>query len=259
VIVNLVVNAGDAMPDGGRLTITTTDVEFGENDYRLHPGGHRALGRYAVLEIADTGVGMDEHTLNHIFEPFFTTKGEGHGTGLGLATVYGIVRQSGGFVWAYSEPGRGTSFKVYLPLVTAQAADEPKSTQPASLTVAGHTVLLVEDDAAVRSIVRSMLELHGFVILEAAAGDEALALSNAEEPDSLDVLVTDTIVPGPGGVELANRVRQRHPSLRTLIMSGYADPTTGGEQLGAATEFIAKPFGTADLQAKLAALLGSAG
>jgi CheY-like chemotaxis protein len=149
-------------------------------------------------------------------------------TGLGLATVYGIVRQSGGFLWAYSEPGRGSSFKVYLPVadvaIRARAATPPS----ASLSAAGHTVRLVEDDEAVRATVRRMLDTQGFEIVEAARGEEALAVSEAEDPDSLTLLVTDTIVPGPGGIELADRVRQRHPALRTLIMSGYTEPPTSG-------------------------------
>jgi len=257
VIVNLVVNAGDAMPDGGTLTIATSETELDEHYFRLHPAGQGSPGSYAVLEVADTGVGMDPETLSHIFEPFFTTKSEQHGTGLGLATVYGIVRQTGGFIWAYSEPHRGTSFKVYLPVAGAAIPARPATRPTISLASAGHTVLLVEDDDAVRATVRRMLDMQGFAIVEAERGDDALALSEAGDPASLTLLVTDTIIPGPGGIELANRVRQRHPALRTLIMSGYTEPTTGDEGLGPNTEFIAKPFSASELEAKLASLLAA--
>ncbi len=257
VLVNLAVNAGDAMPDGGSLTITTAESELDEEYFQLHPATARPAGRYAMLEVADTGVGMDEATLSQIFEPFFTTKGDERGTGLGLATVYGIVRQSGGFVWAYSEPGRGSSFKVYLPLVEAPVEAEPQRAPNVRLEAGGLAVLLVEDDATVRAIVRRMLDGHGFDVLEASDGDEALSLSDARDTGTLDVLVTDTVIPGPGGAELADRIRRRHPSVRTVIMSGYSEPLSGGErELGPGTEFIAKPFSAADLSAKLRVLLG---
>jgi two-component system cell cycle sensor histidine kinase/response regulator CckA len=259
VIVNLVANAGDAMPDGGRLTIATAEAELDEAYTRMHPTGPPATGRYAVLEVSDTGMGMDAETLAHVFEPFFTTKEDERGTGLGLTTVYGIVRQSGGFVWPYSEPGRGTAFKAYFPLVAEEAdrAAGPQRPEPA-LAAGARTILLAEDDPAVRGIVRRMLESHGFAILEAARGDEALRLGESRPAGSLHVLVTDTVMPGPGGTELAARLRERHPELRTLIMSGYGEPAAGERPLGPATEFIAKPFSAADLQAKLAALLGGA-
>jgi signal transduction histidine kinase/ActR/RegA family two-component response regulator len=256
VIVNLVVNAGDAMPEGGELTIATSEAELDEHYAGLHAAGPAAPGRFTVLEIADTGVGMDEETLAHVFEPFFTTKGEERGTGLGLATVYGIVHQNGGWLWAYSEPGRGTTFKTYLPAVTAPATVAPPAARPgASLSAAGLTALLVEDDPSVRAIVRRMLELEGFAILEATRGEEAIVLGEDGPPGSIDVLVTDTIIPGPGGAELANRLRRRHPALRTLIMSGYTEPVGGTQPLGPGTEFLAKPFSATDLHTKLATLL----
>jgi signal transduction histidine kinase/CheY-like chemotaxis protein len=256
VVVNLVANAGDAMPGGGRLTIATGEAELDEAYARLHPTGPAAPGRYAVLEVSDSGLGMDAETLAHVFEPFFTTKGDERGTGLGLTTVYGIVRQSGGFVWPYSEPGRGTTFKAYFPLVAAAASASASPQRPErTLTGGARTVLLAEDDPAVRAIVRRMLESHGFAIVEAARGDEALRLGEARPAGSLHVLVTDTVMPGPGGTELAGRLRRHHPELRTLIMSGYGEPAAAERPLGPATEFIAKPFSAADLQAKLAALL----
>jgi hypothetical protein len=256
VLVNLVVNASDAMPDGGRLTIATSETYLDERYFDLHPAGGGEPGRHVLLEVSDTGVGMDQDTVAHVFEPFFTTKGEG-GTGLGLATVYGIVRQSGGFIWAYSELGRGTTFKVYLPVVKEAVDAETEPISEAPVAANGRTVLLVEDDPPVRAVVRRMLDSHGFAILEAHEGDEALALSADQQPGTVDLLVTDTVLPGPGGMYLASRVRGRHPELRTLLMSGYSerDAVRDGP-LEPGTEFIAKPFSAADLNAKLLALLG---
>jgi two-component system, cell cycle sensor histidine kinase and response regulator CckA len=258
--VNLVVNASDAMPEGGRVTIATTETTLDEHYFRLHPAGRGMPGRYVMLEVSDTGIGMDEETVAHVFEPFFTTKGADGGTGLGLATVYGIVRQARGFVWAYSEVGRGTTFKVYFPVVTAAvAAAEPSREPEALLGAAGRTVLLVEDDEPVRAVVRRMLDAHGFSILEAREGGEALALSEAQDAGSIDLLLADTVIPGPGGTELAKRVRLRHPDARTLIMSGYsAREATVDVSLVPGTDFIAKPFSASDLNAKLAALLDDA-
>ena len=259
VLVNLVVNASEAMPHGGRVTIATSAATLDEDYFRLHPAGKGEPGRYVMLEVADTGVGMDDETVSHIFEPFFTTKGSEGGTGLGLATVYGIVRQNGGFVWAYSEVGRGTSFKTYLPMVAGEVEEQPLRGPRTRLAAGGRTVLLVEDDAPVRAVVRHMLDAHGFRILEAREGDEALSLSNGEEPGAIDVLVADTVIPGPGGVELSRRVRERHPELRTLIMSGYSErDATRDIPLPPGSEFIAKPFSSADFDAKLASLLGEA-
>jgi len=259
VLVNLAVNAGDAMPDGGRLTIRTAHMMLDDQYFQLHPVEAGEPGAYVMLEVRDTGVGMDEETRAHIFEPFFTSKAGGEGTGLGLATVYGIVRQSGGFVWAYSEVGRGSTFKVYLPAVDAPV-EEPREERKRLLPAAhGRRVLLVEDDAPVRTVVRLMLESHGLEVIEAAEGHAALRLSEEAEPGTLDLLVTDTVLPGPGGIDLAARVRERHQGVPTLVMSGYSeDVAIRNVRLGPGTEFIAKPFTQADLDAKLAAMLGNA-
>jgi CheY-like chemotaxis protein len=264
VIVNLVVNASDAMPSGGVLAIATAEVELGAEYFQLHRVADRAPGRYLLMEVTDSGIGMDAETISHVFEPFYTTKGEGQGTGLGLATVYGIVRQSGGFLWVYSEPGLGTTFKVHLPAVVAPVDGEdrePAAPQdaPARLLLPGRTALLVEDDDMVRTLVRQMLEQYGLEIIEAGDGDQALALSQASDRDAIDLLVTDTVLPGVGGVELAARVQARHPALVTLIMSGYSETlATEGVPLAKGAAFIAKPFSPTDFSAKLDSLFTAA-
>jgi PAS domain S-box-containing protein len=266
VLVNLVVNASDAMPEGGVLAIATENVELGADYFKVHGVVEGAPGRYLQLEVTDSGVGMDEETISHVFEPFYSTKGEGQGTGLGLATVYGIVRQAGGFVWVYSEAGIGTTFKVYLPSVDVPIAGEGEHQArsgelPAAPSVQpGRTALLVEDDAGVRALVRVMLEGHGLEIREAEDGDTALALSEASDRDGIHLLVTDTVLPGVGGIELAQRVRARHPGLLTLVMSGYSESQAmGAASLGEGTGFIAKPFDPADFSAKLEALFAASG
>jgi two-component system, cell cycle sensor histidine kinase and response regulator CckA len=264
VIVNLAVNASDAMPDGGTLAITTEDVELDADYFRVHAVEGGTPGSYLLLQVTDSGIGMDEETISHIFEPFYSSKREGEGTGLGLATVYGVVRQSRGFLRVYSEPGLGATFKVYLPAVEAAGESEPTREPAAPRDVAapfsahGRTVLLVEDDGGVRALVRLLLEEYEFEILEASSGDDALALSEASPGDAIHLLVTDTVLPGLGGIELAHRVRARHPSLVTLVMSGYSETLAiGGSQLPEGTTFIAKPFNPTDFTDKLQALVAA--
>ena len=219
VIMNLAVNARDAMPSGGRLTIETSVVEFDQEYARLHPPA--GPGRYAMLAVTDTGAGMDAETQSHIFEPFFTTKEKGKGTGLGLSTVYGIVKQSGGYVWVYSELGRGTTFKVYLPL-----AEEAEAVRQPEAALAGdsqglETVLLVEDEEHVRRVARQFLEIRGYSVLEARNGDEALQLAHSH-PGPIHLLLTDVVMPGMNGRELWQRLSWR-PEMRVLFMSGYPE------------------------------------
>ncbi|MGQ0650448.1 MAG: response regulator [Gemmatimonadaceae bacterium] len=219
VLINLAVNARDAMPDGGNILIETAIVEL-DSDYErtLVPA---VAGRYAVLTVSDTGVGMAPETQARIFEPFFTTKEFGKGTGLGLATVYGIVKQCGGLVRVQSEPSRGTTFKIYLPIL-ADAAD-PVVVAPRVDSIAGtETLLLVEDAAAVRSVMRRALERFGYTIVEAPDGQTALALA-ARYPSDVDLLITDAVRPVLSGRELAARLRDVRPDLRVIYMSGYAD------------------------------------
>jgi hypothetical protein len=240
VLMNLAVNARDAMPDGGVLTITTgnrTITEEGEGARRLIPAGD-----YTVLEISDTGVGMDAAVRARAFEPFFTTKEMGKGTGLGLATVYGIVKQSAGYVLVDSAPGEGTTFQVYLPAsASAGAADHLPVAE--SLSVRGtETVLIIEDEQAVRDIVSRVLKKHGYVVLVAASGAEALALSAAFE-STIDLVISDAVMPGMGGGEVVRRLKEQRPELKALFMSGYTDDEVIRRGIiSSTTSFIQKPF-----------------
>ena len=239
VVMNLAINARDAMPSGGRLVIETGNVELDEAYVRTHPEAHP--GRYVMLIVSDTGHGMDEKTMSRIFEPFFTTKGEGMGTGLGLATVYGIVRQSGGTVNVYSEPGHGTTFRVYLPRVEAEAATGPRGelVAPAGGT---ETILLVEDAAALRLLVGELLESAGYRVLPADAPDKALSLVRSM-PDPLHLVLTDMVMPRMNGQELARQIVLLKPEARVVFMSGYTDQMAGDEgALAPGTLFLQKPF-----------------
>ena len=238
VILNLAVNSRDAMPAGGKLTITAREVELGENDSRNHEGA--PAGKYVMLSVSDTGAGMDIETQAHIFEPFFTTKAPGKGTGLGLATVYGVVKQSDGWIWVDSQPGRGTTFQIYLPSVqefVAEALTEdiaPRESQavkestprivPVLETSAKgtETVLVVEDQDGIRDIVRESLRRNGYKVLIANDGDEALQMA-ATYPDPIHLLITDLVMPNIGGRELAQRLTPQRPAMKVLFMSGYSE------------------------------------
>jgi CheY-like chemotaxis protein len=255
VIMNLVVNARDAMPRGGQLTIETSDVELDEAYARCHvtvkPGPH------VMLAVADTGVGMSSDTKDRIFEPFFTTKEHGKGTGLGLATVYGIVKQSGGSIWVYSELGHGTVFKIYLPTVADDV--EPRHLQLAPQPVAGtETILVVEDDAAVRSLIRLALVSSGYKVLETHDSEEALAICNSYE-GPIDLLLTDVVMPGMSGPVVAEKVVALHPSIKVLYMSGYTDDAVVLHGvLSASVPFIQKPLSPVTLRKKVRDVLDRA-
>ena len=255
VLMNLAVNARDAMPGGGTLVLETGDVDIGD-DVAERPDVK--AGPYVLLTVADTGLGMDEATRQRAFEPFFTTKPKGHGTGLGLATVYGIVQQSGGWVRLYSEPGKGTAFKVYLPRV-AGPADAHPAVQPASSLHGTETVLVVEDQAAVRKVTTEILRGYGYDILEVANGDEALLLSE-RFPDPIHLMITDVIMPGITGRELAVRLAPLRPAMKVLYISGYpAEIIARQGVLEAGVAFLSKPFTQDALAGKVRALLTQPG
>jgi CheY-like chemotaxis protein len=239
VIMNLAVNARDAMPNGGRLTIETVQAELDDEYACLHPPV--LPGHYAMLAVTDTGAGMDAETQSHIFEPFFTTKEKGKGTGLGLSTVYGIVKQSGGYVWVYSEVGRGTTFKVYLPLVDAAQPTHPPEPLLTADPPGMETVLLVEDEEGVRRVAREFLEIRGYTVLEATNGEEALQIAHSH-PGPVHLLLTDVVMPGINGRELWRRLSWR-PEMKVLYMSGY--PENAIIQDGTLEEgvmYLQKPF-----------------
>ena len=243
VIMNLVVNARDAMPQGGKLIVETETVEIKD---LYHHGQVVVPGRYAMLAVSDTGCGMDAATQSHLFEPFFTTKGQGKGTGLGLSTVYGIVRQSGGYVFVYSELGQGSAFKIYLPRVYDTVETVEIGTTLAGLPHGTETVLLVEDEPGVRTLLRDTLRLHGYTVLEARHGIEAL-LIGTQHTGLIHLLLTDVVMPQMGGREVADRLVPARPSLKVLYMSGYTENAVVHRGvLDPGTAFLQKPF-TPDL------------
>ena len=253
VIVNLVVNARDAMPRGGKLTIETATVDLDAGYAWEH--GTVEPGRYVMLAVTDTGVGIDRAAQARLFEPFFTTKEFGKGTGLGLATVYGIVKQSGGYIWVYSEPGQGATFKVYLPRV--EPAGEPVAApQPPARALGGsETILLAEDEAAVRNLARRVLEKHGYKLLLAATGRDGVQVAE-QHAAPIDLLVTDVVMPEMGGRELAQRLTTLQPGLKVLYLSGYTDDAIVHHGvLDAGVAFLQKPFKPDDLVRKIRAVL----
>ena len=239
ILMNLAVNARDAMPDGGRLSIETANVAL-DATYAME---HTEVepGDYVMLAVTDSGVGMSEETRRRLFEPFYTTKGLGRGTGLGLATVYGIVKQTGGHIWVYSEPGHGAAFKVYLPRVDGVVAAAPPAAAPGSVD-GTETVLLVEDEQGVRFLVRALLERSGYTVIDAESARDAIDAFD-RCADAIDVLITDVIMPGGKGPALFERLSERRPSLKVLYMSGYTeDAVTRDGLLPPGIAFVQKPF-----------------
>jgi two-component system cell cycle sensor histidine kinase/response regulator CckA len=253
VIMNLVVNARDAMPDGGRLTIETANVDLDEEYARRH---HPVSpGPYVVLTVSDTGCGMDAETQSHIFEPFFTTKELGKGTGLGLATVYGVVRQSDGHIWVYSEPGHGTTFKIYFPRTDKAAQLEKPNDGSAESLRGAEIILLVEDQEALRELARDLLVDSGYTVLEAAHPDAAMEISR-QHNGPIDLLITDVVMPGMNGRALAEKLAQTRPEMRVVYMSGYTG-FSHRDLLDSEAIVIAKPFTRDTLLRKLRELLES--
>jgi PAS domain S-box-containing protein len=257
VIMNLAVNARDAMPQGGRLTIEACNVELDESFG--HAPAMLSPGKYVLLAVTDNGCGMNAETQAHIFEPFYTTKEKGKGTGLGLATVYGIVKQSGGYIWVYSEPGHGTTFKIYLPRIEEESAAAGRDVRPdtRSLQRGSETVLLVEDEKGVRDLAREYLEMIGYTVIDAESGHTALELASMHA-GTIDLLMTDVVMPGISGRELADRVVQVRPGIKVLFMSGYTDQAVvhhGILQDNAV--LLQKPFTLATLASKLREILAA--
>jgi len=243
VIMNLAVNARDAMPNGGKLVIETTNAELDHGYMVSHP--LMKAGPYIQLVVTDSGTGMDAETQAHIFEPFFTTKEKGKGTGLGLATVYGIVKQSGGFIWVYSELGKGTSFKIYLPRMDQAPEHTGTPHHSVEVPMGTGTVLLAEDEQDVREIAREFLESGGYRVIEAKDGAEAIELA-AQHSDRIQLLVTDMVMPGMTGQELAVRLQSEHPGLCVVFMSGYSEHTaTEMANADPSVRLLTKPFSRA--------------
>jgi hypothetical protein len=253
VILNLVVNARDAMPKGGRLTLQTANFDVDDAFAAHHVGIRR--GPHVLLTVSDSGEGIDEQTLEHIFEPFYTTKERGKGTGLGLATVYGIVQQSNGYVWVYSERGQGTTFKIYLPQVDRTGRDVDDDSSAEREKQGSETVLVVEDENTVRLVTVSNLRKGGYVVLEARDGEEALRIA-ANYGGSIDLVLTDVVMPRMNGPEMLRRLQERFPAIKSVFMSGHVDDTLvhrGVIEEGLA--FIEKPFNREQMAKRIRAVL----
>jgi two-component system cell cycle sensor histidine kinase/response regulator CckA len=258
VLMNLVVNARDAMPDGGTITIETANVELDPAFPAPHAPTEIRPGPYVALVVSDTGSGMDEVIKARIFEPFFTTKERGSGTGLGLATVYGIVKQSGGYVWVYSELGEGTTFRIYLPRTASESVEVHRAAEQPAVPRGAETILVVEDEPLVRGLASRVLAKNGYRVLTAANGAEALRAS-AESTNPIDLVVSDLVMPEMGGRELAEQLRTRHSGVRVLFMSGYTeDAALRRAVLRPGEAFLAKPFTPDALARKVREVLDTA-
>jgi CheY-like chemotaxis protein len=253
VLMNLVVNARDAMPGGGRLVIETRNAELDEAFALEHPGV--APGAFASLSISDSGCGMDQETQQRIFEPFFTTKERGKGTGLGLSTVYGIVKQSGGTIWVQSEPGRGTTFRVYFPCEPSAVRIGSGEQAAATCPRGDETILVVEDEEVLLRLAKRILVTAGYTVLTAANGVEALRVGEAHRGE-LHLVLTDVVMPQMGGRAMAERLAALCPGLKVLYVSGFADSQLGTEDvLEAGLQFLAKPFTSVSLTRKVREVL----
>jgi len=257
VLMNLVVNAKDAMSSGGKITIETANVTLDEEFRKKHR--YVQPGDYVMLSVSDTGQGMDQQTQDNVFEPFFTTKEEGKGTGLGLSTVYGIIKQSKGYIFVDSQLGQGSIFRIYLPQIEETVDSTPPSLAPSSIPSEGsETILLVEDEECVRQLIRETLEMKGYEVLEADSGAAALRIA-ASQTGRIDLVITDMILPGMSGQELAKRLTERYPTARILFVSGYTEEAIIHQgMLDEGTAFLQKPFRLRELAQKVRQVLNSA-
>jgi CheY-like chemotaxis protein len=253
VIMNLMINGRDAMPQGGKLTIETANVDLDES----YTCKHRTVkpGRYVMMAISDNGIGMDEETQSRIFEPFFTTKELGKGTGLGLSTVYGIVKQSGGNIWIYSESGKGTTFKIYLPRVDKTAAQVEQVKGPKKSLNGSETILVVEDNDMVRQLALKVFLKYGYMVLEAKNGEEAVEICRQHE-GPIHLMLADVVMPKMGGRKLAEHFENTRTETKVLYMSGYADDTIVHHGiLPQGMNFVQKPFTHEMIASKVRELL----
>jgi CheY-like chemotaxis protein len=249
IVMNLAVNARDAMPQGGKLTIETAIVDLDEDFARKHAA--MSAGPYVMLAISDNGIGMDAETQARIFEPFFTTKGPGKGTGLGLSTVYGIVKQSNGFIWVYSEPGKGTTFKIYFPSAEGKITKVTAESKSELGFLGFETVLVVEDETPVRALACRILRDRGYNVLEAADGMEALRIAQ-EYAGEIHLILADVVMPGISGSTLVSRLEATRPGIKALYISGYTDNAIVHHGiLDSNVAFLQKPFSTDDLACKV--------
>ena len=255
VIMNLAVNAKDAMPLGGKLTIETVNMDLDENYFDEHGIVEKQPGSYVLLTVSDTGIGMDKGVQEYIFDPFYTTKEKDKGTGLGLSTSYGIVKQNNGFIWVYSEPGQGSTFKIYLPRVKRDIKTEEKEHPPVENLSGSETVLIVEDDNSLRKLVQKSLQPHGYRILVAENGEDALRISKEHE-GTIDLIITDVVMPMMGGKETAERLQAIHPQVKVIYMSGYTDDAIVHHGvLAPGLNFLEKPFSPKGLAHKVREVL----
>ena len=253
VIMNLVVNAREAMPGGGQLTLETAEAKLDEDYCRKRPGTRP--GTYVMMAVTDTGEGMSEEVRSRVFEPFFTTRDQGKGTGLGLSTVYGIVKQSGGDIRVYSEPGRGTTFKIYLPRHEGPADAMPERRAVPERLRGEETILVVEDEDTLRRLVARILKRHGYEVLAASNGGEALLICEQRE-GAIHLMLTDVVMPQMSGPELADRLRDVVPDMRVLFMSGYTDNAMVHQGLiDRDVQFLQKPFTAEAVAAKVRSVL----
>ncbi len=255
IIMNLTVNARDAMPNGGKLTIETENVFLDQNYIQTHY--EMQSGPYVMMAISDTGCGMDQKTLSHIYEPFFTTKEPGKGTGLGLATVYGIIKQSQGHIWVYSELDKGTTFKIYFPRIIENKDQEEKEKIPQESLYGSETILVVEDETMVRNTICRSLREFGYTIIESGNGNEAHAICE-QNKDRIQLMLTDVIMPEMNGRELANRIQSAYPKIKVIFMSGYTENAIVHQGiLEEGITFLQKPFTPENLLIKIRAVLGA--